>query len=72
MILGTDRAAIICEARQLYWLVLRDRGFTLQAIGRLSGRTHAAVLKGIIHFEGLLSCGDKRAQLWYDRAKRIA
>lgn len=46
-ILGESRKQEIVAARQLYWKVLRDAGFTFEEIASLCGMSHATVIHGV-------------------------
>jgi len=46
-IVSKSRAVPLCEARWACWLVMRERGLTLNEIGRPFARNHGSVLHGL-------------------------
>lgn len=63
-ILGVKRCQNISEARQLYWKLLYDRGYSLSLIGRLCDSTHATILHGIVHITNLIEIDKNVAVMW--------
>lgn len=63
-VLGDSRVWKLSEARQMYWLLLRENGFGVSEIGRLNGRSHATVLQGIRHIEGLIAADVEVGRRW--------
>ena len=56
-----DRRHDSAIKRQAVWTLMRERGETLEEIGRQSNRSHSTVLPGIRRFKGLLEYNDKHA-----------
>ena len=70
-ILGKSRKQRISDARHLYFFVLRENGFSISDIARLSERNHATVIWGINSFKNLLGSGNLSIKLWYSMSKKI-
>ncbi len=63
LITGPGRWEILCEIRFAIMLVLRARGLSLPAIGRLLHRDHSTVFSGLERAEKLRAAGGDFARL---------
>jgi chromosomal replication initiation ATPase DnaA len=70
-IFGRSRKQDNVDARHMYFYILRENGFTLEKIGRLSGFNHATVIHGIKHIKDLLDSGDMKIKKMYHLVKDI-
>ncbi|HZK19718.1 MAG TPA: helix-turn-helix domain-containing protein [Treponemataceae bacterium] len=56
----------ITEPRQLHWLILRRKGYTLKSIGDMYNRNYSTVYSGIKHIECLID-SDKKVREFYQK-----
>lgn len=61
-----SRKPQVAEPRQLHWLVLRRKGYTLKSIGDMYNRKHSTVYSGIKHIECLID-SDKKVREIYQK-----
>jgi hypothetical protein len=59
------------EIRQLYWLLLIERGFLVTETARLCDRDHSTISNGVKHVKGLLQTGDRELTQLYTLTKNI-
>lgn len=72
LILDGGRKREFVDARHLYWKLLHDkRGFTLEKIARLNGRTHPTVLHGINKVNYMLEAGERTICEMWEKVKNI-
>ena len=71
VILGDSRKKEIVAARQLYWKLLRENGFSLEQIANLSGYSHSNVLQGIRVANERLEVKDKTACAMWNKVKNV-
>jgi len=58
-ILSRDRTQEVCDARFIYYRLLKDKGYTLNSIGKLTGhRTHTAVKNGLQKIDDVKELND--------------
>ncbi len=50
---GRSRSASVCDARHAAWWILRERGTTLQSIGREYKVHHSTVLSAILRIDNV-------------------
>ena len=60
------------NARQLLWLHLKRKGYTLAHIGQMCNRTHGAISEGIRRVCGLLEAGDCMVVEWDKKINRMS
>ena len=70
-ILGQSRMKQAVDARNLYYKLLRERGFSYPESAKLCDRTAATVLHGVRRVDGLLQVGDKTTIEMWDKIKEI-
>ena len=70
-ILSYSRKMELVAARQLYWKLLRENGFSLEQIANLSGYSHANVLQGIRVANERLEVKDKIACAMWKKVKDV-
>lgn len=63
---GRSRKPSVAEPRQLHWLMLRKKGYTLKSIGEMYNRKHSTVYSGIKHIECLID-SDKKVREIYQK-----
>lgn len=54
LIIGKRRPAAVCDARFLLYVMLSDTGASSKKVGRILGRTHVAILRGIRRYKKLI------------------
>ena len=70
-ILSYSRKMELVAARQLYWKLLRENGFSLEQIANLSGYSHSNVLQGIRVANERLEVKDKTACAMWNKVKNV-
>lgn len=66
-LLGKSRRREIVEARQLYWYLLFQEGFSYQEIGELNGRVRSTIYFAVQKVEFLLQENDPVFSQMYDK-----
>ena len=59
------------DARHVYWLLLKNNGFSISQIARLNDKNHATVIAGIKKVKELLSVNDTNITQLYESTKHI-
>jgi chromosomal replication initiation ATPase DnaA len=70
-LLGRNRRDRLCDARQLYWRLMKKNGYTVTRIANLCDRDHSSIVTGIQHVEHLLETGDRLVAEWNRKTKNI-
>ena len=71
LILDRDKKRDISDARELYWLILKNNGFGWNEIARLCNRTHGTIISGVKRVTRLLEAKDTKMTRMYELTKHI-
>jgi len=70
-ILGKSRKSGVVAARHVYWLLLRNAGYTFKQIAQMNNRSHSCVLQSIENIKNLLDVRDELITELYFKTKHL-
>ncbi len=70
-LLSRGRQADVVAARQVYWYLLRQSGYTYPEIARLNAYHHTSVMYAVRHVEELLSVSDAQTTGIFNKTKHL-